>query len=122
MSKEPSSLEHLMELAMVLNQQNNFNEILRVVSEKVSDWIDSEIALIMMLNPNTQQTVKTIFKEGKDVGHPRFHAVHSQISGWILKYQEPLITPNIQKDPSWPNSEDRINASHEYIARFQLLF
>lgn len=30
--------------------------------------------------------------------------------------------PNIQRDPSWPNSDDRINASQEYVAKVQLLF
>ncbi|MCK4851655.1 MAG: hypothetical protein KAS86_00945 [Candidatus Omnitrophica bacterium] len=30
--------------------------------------------------------------------------------------------PDIQRDPTWPNSDDRISAAHEFIFKVQLLF
>jgi len=103
MDEENLKLANLIDLATALSQQNNFQEILRLVTQKVSDLLNADITLIMMLNPRTQQTVKTIFKKGQESSHPRYQAVHNQISGWLMKYRRPLLAIDIKKDERFDN-------------------
>ena len=97
-------LEQLVEFAESLSQQNNFHEILRLVSRRAAQLLNAEIALIMMLNPRTQKTVKTIIKNGEEVSHPRYKSMQLLITGWIMKHREPLLTPDIQQDARFPRS------------------
>ncbi|MFQ5865329.1 MAG: sigma-54 interaction domain-containing protein [bacterium] len=96
-------LHQLIDLAEMLSQQNNFQEILRLVAHKTLDFIGAEMALIMMLNPRTQQTVKTIIKEGLEDRHPHYRSVQQQISGWLMKHKQPLLTANFMSDPRFRN-------------------
>jgi GAF domain-containing protein len=61
--KKEFSLESLIELASILAQQSDFQEILRLVTHKAATLLQAETALIMMINPQTQQTVKTIYTD-----------------------------------------------------------
>ncbi len=91
-------LEQLIEFAESLSQQNNFHEILLLVSRRAAQLLNAETALIMMLNPRTQETVKTIIKNGEEVSHPRYRSVQNQVTGWILKNKEPFLAPDIKTD------------------------
>jgi transcriptional regulator with GAF, ATPase, and Fis domain len=95
---DPLRLEQLMEFAESLSQQNNFHEILRLVSRRAAQLLNAETALIMMLNPRTQKTVKTIIKNGEEASHPGYKSIQLLITGWIMKHKEPLLTPDIQND------------------------
>ncbi len=55
--------EILFELAAILGHQNDFEGILRLVSTKTCVLVDAEAASIMMINPRTQDTIKTIVKK-----------------------------------------------------------
>ncbi len=97
--RENHDLARLLELAEVLGQQNDFNEILRVVTQQAASLLHAEMALLLMLNPQTQHTVKTIFKEGGNDDHaPRYHNLHLEISGWVMKSKRSLLSPNIKED------------------------
>jgi len=88
----------LVELATILSQQNEFHEILRVVSQKTSCLLRAEMALILMLNPRTHETIKTIHKEGIEVTQRQYRSVQNQISGWIMINKKPLVSPDIKQD------------------------
>ena len=49
-------LDSLLELAMLLGQQNDFQEILRLTMKKVVSLCNTDFALIMMINPQTRNT------------------------------------------------------------------
>jgi hypothetical protein len=53
-------LESIIDLVQVLNQQTSFEEILRVISVKAIQLFDADSAKVMMLNPQTERTIKTI--------------------------------------------------------------
>jgi transcriptional regulator with GAF, ATPase, and Fis domain len=96
---EYHKVERLLELAELLGRQNDFNEILRVVTQQAASLLNAETALLMMINPQTQQTVKTIFKEGGLGAHEsRYHALHLEISGWVMKNDRSLLSPNLKED------------------------
>jgi len=95
---EYDKLERLLELAEMLGQQSNFDEILRVVTQQAASLLHAETALMMMINPQTHQTVKTVFKEGQETQPHRYHAVHTQVCGWVIKNHRAFLSPNIKED------------------------
>jgi len=91
--------EQLVDLAGVLWHQNDFREILRVVAQQAVSLLHAETALILMVNPRTQDTVKTVMREGQVVDERRFKSLQNQISGWLMLHRQPLLSPDIKKDP-----------------------
>ncbi|MCI0695458.1 sigma-54-dependent Fis family transcriptional regulator [candidate division KSB1 bacterium] len=96
---EYDKLERLLELAEMIGQQRDFDEILRVVTQQAASLLNAETALIMMINPQTHQTVKTVFKEGRETQPHRYHTVHAQVCGWVLKNNRAFLSLNIKDDP-----------------------
>jgi len=54
-------LESIIELVQVLNQQLSFEEILRIISAKAIQLFNADSAKVMMLNPQTEHTIKIIW-------------------------------------------------------------
>jgi len=94
----------LIELAQTLCHQNNFEEILRLTSHKAAHLLAAEDASIMMINPRTHQTLKTIFSKGKTEDDHTYHLFHTSISGWVLKNNMSFISKNIQSDSRFEKS------------------
>ncbi|MGH7494777.1 MAG: sigma 54-interacting transcriptional regulator [bacterium] len=92
-------LEHLIDLAYALSQQNHFEEILRLVAQRTAALLHGQTALIIMVNPQTRQTVKTVVREGREDEEPKYRAVQDQINGWIMKFNQPLLSQDIKSDP-----------------------
>lgn len=92
------NIESLFELASILNQQNDYQEILRLVTQKASHLLRAKLALIMMVNPRTRETVKTVYKEGKSSLENKHHLVHTMISGWVIKNKTPFFSKDIKTD------------------------
>ncbi|MCI0698122.1 sigma 54-interacting transcriptional regulator [candidate division KSB1 bacterium] len=90
--------ESLFELAAILSQQNDFEEILRLVSLQASTRFDAEVASIMMINPGTQHTIKTIMKEGKALDRQRYRLAEMNIVGWVTKNKQPFLSANLKTD------------------------
>jgi len=67
MSKQIIHIEDLFEFAKILGQQTDFQDVVRLVANKASQQLKADLALILMLNPDTRKTVKTIFKNGKSI-------------------------------------------------------
>lgn len=96
---EKEQLWHsIVELAKILGQQNDLMEIFRIVGEKTAVLLHAELVLLLLLNPRTQQTVKTLFKAGGALS-PRYHNLQNQISGWILANKQSLLSDDLPRDP-----------------------
>jgi Nif-specific regulatory protein len=98
MLNETEKLKSLIELASILGQQNDFEEILRLVTQKAASLMNSEESLIMMINPQTRQTVKTVFKKDTDLKDRQYQVVHLNISGWVINNNRSFLSENIHKD------------------------
>jgi Nif-specific regulatory protein len=92
-----SKLESLIDVAQILGQQNDYEEVLRLVAEKTSNLVNSDASLIMMINPKTRNTIKTIYDE-KNVGDIEDNVVHTIISGWVILNNISLFSPDIKSD------------------------
>ena len=95
---EQLKLESIIELASVLERQTDFQEVLRLITQKASTLIRAEIALIMMINPRTRQTVKTIFMEETGSEDRKYHLVNTNVSGWVIDNNTSFLTENIKTD------------------------
>ena len=90
-------LESLIELAQILGQQSDYEEVLRLVVEKASQLVNSDSALVMMINPKTRDTIKTIYSE-RNLEDTQNHFVHINISGWVILNNRSLLSADIKTD------------------------
>lgn len=92
-----SKLESLIDLAQILGQQSDYKEVLRLVVEKASMLVNSDMALVMMINPKTRNTIKTFYAESKS-GDEQSHFVHTNICGWVILNKSSLLSADIKSD------------------------
>jgi Nif-specific regulatory protein len=89
---------NLFEFARILGQQTEFQEVLRIVAQKSAQFLKADLALVLMINPDTRETVKTIIKDGQSVDQKEYRDIHINVGGWILKNCKPFLSHHIQKD------------------------
>jgi transcriptional regulator with GAF, ATPase, and Fis domain len=98
MSKPTINDVDLLEFARILGQQTDFKEVIRLVANKAAHVLKADLALILMLNPDTRKTVKTIFKDGKSIEQKEYRDIHIHVGGWIIKHRKSFFSHNIQND------------------------
>lgn len=92
-----TKLESLIDLAQMLGQQNDYEEVLRLVAEKASNLVNSDVSLIMMINPKTRNTIKAIYSE-KNTGDLQNNILHTNVSGWVVLNDSALLSNDIKSD------------------------
>jgi len=97
-----TKLESLIDVAQILGQQNDYEEVLRLVAEKAYILVNSDASLIMMINPKTRTTIKTIYEE-RNVGDVQNNVVHINLSGWVILNNTSLLSPDIKSDLRFRN-------------------
>jgi transcriptional regulator with GAF, ATPase, and Fis domain len=90
--------ESLFELASVLQQQTDYNEILRVISSKTAALFSSEVASIVMINPRTQDTLKTVIKETKGIEKEQYQLAQTNIVGWVMRNKISFLSADLPND------------------------
>jgi len=90
--------ESIFELASLLSKQYDYQEIMRLVTQKASALLKADIALVMMINPQTRDTIKTIFKKGKEKDDKTYHLAHTYFSGWVIENNCGFISSQIHQD------------------------
>jgi transcriptional regulator with GAF, ATPase, and Fis domain len=98
MSHSTKNREDLFNFAKILGQQTEFHEILRLVAHQSAQSLKADLALILMLNPDTRETVKTIIKDGKYIEQKEYQDIHNYVGGWIINHQKHFLSRNLQKD------------------------
>lgn len=93
-----SKLEALIELAHILKQESDFKQILQITTEKAGLLFTADFALLMMTNPQTHHTIRTVFSARQESSDRESHAINSSISGWVIKYKTILLSRDIKKD------------------------
>ena len=95
----PQKILALFDLATILGQQIDFQEILRIVAAKAAVLFNAEIVSVFMINPQTQDTIKTIIREGIKPATGIEKIVLPNVIGWVAKNKQPFITHNFKTDP-----------------------
>jgi Nif-specific regulatory protein len=90
--------EILFETAEILCQSNNLQEVLRISARKAMDIFKADTVLISLINPQTHNTVKTVYRDGHSFRQDKYRVIHINVAGWVLKYDRPFITEDITRD------------------------
>ena len=90
--------EDIFELAKILGQQTDFQEVVQLVANKSAQLFKADMALILMLNPDTRETIKTVIRDGKNIEQDEYRDIHIHIGGWIITNSKPFHSSNIHKD------------------------
>jgi transcriptional regulator with PAS, ATPase and Fis domain len=98
MSKPTINNIDFFELAKILGQQTDFKEVVRLVANKATQLLKADLALILMLNPDTRKTVKTIFKDGKTIEQKEYRDIHIHVGGWIIDNRKPFFCVDIHNE------------------------
>lgn len=91
-------LESIIELAQLLSQLDSFDEMLRLSTRKVSQMLQADNVLIMMLNPQTHDTVKTVMHEGEKEQEREYRLLHTNLIGWTLKNKSSFLSCDLKSD------------------------
>ena len=98
MEFENQRMLHLLELAQMLAEQNDFHEMLRVTAKHAASLMHAESATIMMLNPQTHHTVKTVASEGREPEDQAQRLARVHVSGWVIKHAQPFLSFDLRQD------------------------
>jgi transcriptional regulator with GAF, ATPase, and Fis domain len=98
MDNDKIILDKIIEIAEVLNHESAFEEMLRVISEKTLQLFDCDYVHILVLNPQTKNTVKTVIKDERKLNLSSLHLVNINISGWVLKNKKSFISNDLPND------------------------
>lgn len=88
----------LLELASILNQTTTFSESLHLVSQKASAIFNARGCTILMINPLSRETIKSVHHEGKVIRSPASRSLLNQISGWMIQNRSSFITSDLGHD------------------------
>ncbi|MGW8314573.1 MAG: GAF domain-containing protein [Bacteroidales bacterium] len=91
-------LETIIELAAVLSRQSDFQEILRLVTQRAKALYGAQSALIMMVNPTTGETIKTVYRQGDPGGDRQYQLLHTYLTGWVIEHNKGFFTADIGND------------------------
>lgn len=104
MKQENQNLSSLFELAEVLSYQNNFQETLRLVTDKALEIFKADFASVVMINPRTQKTVKTIIRKTKREPLKGLSIIQTNVIGWMMVNRQSFLCEDINEDTRF--SED----------------
>jgi DNA-binding NtrC family response regulator len=90
--------EKVLSLAVLLSQQNDFQEVLRLTASKGLTLFNSDTFTIIMVNPTTQHTMKTLMRQGTTCDERLLHLLRVNITGWVLKHGEPFLSGDLSTD------------------------
>ena len=92
-------LESIIKLSSMLNHETSFEEMLRLISVRALQIFDCEVATISLINPETENTIKTVFKDKKEYDSKSLHLVNVNISGWVIDNKNSFYTNDLANDP-----------------------
>ena len=98
MQKQIKNNDYLIELAKTLSHQTDFQEILRLVAHRASQLLSADQVLILLVNPDTRETIKTVIKNGKSADHENHRDINTNIGGWIINYRKSFLSKEIHTD------------------------
>lgn len=102
----------LFELSHVLSQIDNYDAILQTVIRKSVDFLDADDAHLELVNPATQQTIKTVMHSCQQ-DDPVHRKTRMLVSGWIFKNKTACLIPQAKKHELFKKTsiDGKINGS-----------
>jgi len=91
-------VQHFVELLDLVGRINDYDEILGVISRKAMVIFPADYICLIMINPRTQHTLKTVIKSNMKSKSPITPLLQTNIIGWVSKKNSPLMSENISRD------------------------
>ena len=91
-------LESIIKLSSMLNHETSFEEMLRLISVKTLQLFACDFVTLSILNPETQNTVKTVLKDEKEFNSKFIHMVNINISGWVIDNKSSFLSNDLPND------------------------
>jgi Nif-specific regulatory protein len=105
MNGQTTIVDNLLDLVEILSHQNEYHEILRIVAQKANGLVNAETTQIIMVNPQSLETQKTVFSGNTNLTlQERFHIINISVSGWIFQYKSGILITDIKNDKRFNNS------------------
>jgi transcriptional regulator with GAF, ATPase, and Fis domain len=98
LSQQSQYNKDFFEFAKIMGQQTDFEEVLRLVAHNSAQFLKADLSLILMLNPDTRETVNTIMKDGQNIEQREYRDIRIHVGGWIIANHQSIVSPNIQQD------------------------
>jgi transcriptional regulator with GAF, ATPase, and Fis domain len=91
-------LESIIKLSSMLNHETSFEEMLRLISVKTLQLFGCDFVTLSILNPETQNTVKTVLKDEKEFDSKLIHLVNINIAGWAIDNKSSFLSNDLPND------------------------
>ncbi|MCB0731165.1 MAG: sigma-54-dependent Fis family transcriptional regulator [Ignavibacteriae bacterium] len=98
MSNEAEKSDAIFELIKIVSKLNDFSEILRIITTKITIMFDTDVTTIKMINPKTEDTCRTIFNKERKNQNVKYEVIQSSLIGLVIKYKEPIIITELIND------------------------
>ncbi|MEN8251160.1 MAG: sigma 54-interacting transcriptional regulator, partial [Bacteroidota bacterium] len=105
MNVDSGKLESLFELASLLSKQTDFSETLRVISSKIASMFNADVASIVLINPLTHETLKTVIKIDKRSDEEKYQFLQANIIGWSMKNKQSFLSSQLNNDTRFSGDE-----------------
>lgn len=96
--QEPPATEKLIELAAALNRQCDAAGVVRTITGQAAALLRAEHVFLFMLNPRTRETLRTMDRHSTGTSDPLLRQIETYTSGWIMRCQQPLHSPDLTRD------------------------
>ena len=93
---EAKQFDEIFHLVSALEEISDYDKSLEIITNHVSKKFNAGEASVIMINPRTDNTVKTIFSNNKDSRQINIKLLHNLVSGWILKNKKSFISGESQ--------------------------
>ncbi len=97
--RSPHEAESVMDLAVLLSQQDDFQEILRLIATKGLALFNADRFSVQMLNPSTQDTIKTLIRSGTIPDERSARLLGINVGGWVMKHRKSFLSEDLPNDP-----------------------
>lgn len=106
LKRERNELETLYDIARVLNSTLEFDQVLRLVMERVIQFVNAERGFLALINPITDELDFTIAldKQGQTIDRSAYRNSRSTVNR-VVKTREPILTDDAQIDDALKGQE-----------------
>ena len=91
-------INKILELPTLLNHQVDWNEMIRLITTKTQELTDCSLVKILIFNPITQSTLRTVSEIEKNFSSSCLKMVTINVSGWLLQNKKTFISNNLPQD------------------------
>jgi response regulator RpfG family c-di-GMP phosphodiesterase len=93
------------------------DEVLGIVTDRISKTLDSEICSILLLDKKTQElSIRYACGLDEEVMHQTKIKLGEQVSGWVAKYGDAVLVDDIELDPRFAKKNQEKYYTHTLIS------